>query len=139
MGYDYTGYGCSTGQPSVAASIADLEACYTCLLERCAPTLGVCAAHLHSLICEACQTCRLASVLRRACAAVQARPLQWCRYNRSPGDIVLYGQSVGSGPSVDLAARTRGLAGVILHSPLMSGACDWERCMSLWDENERFC
>lgn len=47
-----------------------------------------------------------------------------CRYDRSPSDIVLYGQSVGSGPSVDLAARTRGLAGVILHSPLMSGACD---------------
>jgi abhydrolase domain-containing protein 17 len=35
MGYDYSGYGCSTGQPSVAASIADLEAAYTCLLERC--------------------------------------------------------------------------------------------------------
>lgn len=34
MGYDYTGYGCSSGQPSVAASIADLEAVYTCLLQR---------------------------------------------------------------------------------------------------------
>lgn len=44
-----------------------------------------------------------------------------CRFDRSPGDIVLYGQSVGSGPSVDLAARTRGLGGVVLHSPLMSG------------------
>jgi pimeloyl-ACP methyl ester carboxylesterase len=76
MGYDYTGYGCSSGQPSVAGSIANLEAVYTCLLER---------------------------------------------YNRAPDDIVLYGQSVGSGPSVDLAARTRGLAGCILHSPLMSG------------------
>lgn len=44
-----------------------------------------------------------------------------CRFDRSPSDIVLYGQSVGSGPSVDLAARTRGLGGVVLHSPLMSG------------------
>ena len=43
------------------------------------------------------------------------------RYNRTPDDIVLYGQSVGSGPSVDLASRTRGLAGCVLHSPLMSG------------------
>ena len=36
-------------------------------------------------------------------------------------DVVLYGQSVGSGPSVNLAARTPGLAGMILHSPLCSG------------------
>ena len=35
MGYDYTGYGCSSGEPSVAASITDLEAAYNCLLERC--------------------------------------------------------------------------------------------------------
>lgn len=36
-------------------------------------------------------------------------------------DIVLYGQSVGSGPSVNLAARTPGIAGMVLHSPLCSG------------------
>lgn len=35
MGYDYTGYGCSIGQPSVTASIGNLEAAYTCLLQRC--------------------------------------------------------------------------------------------------------
>lgn len=75
-GYDYSGYGCSGGAPSVAASIADLETVYTWLLAY---------------------------------------------HKRQPGDIVLYGQSIGSGPSVDLAARTRGLAGVVLHSPLMSG------------------
>lgn len=38
-----------------------------------------------------------------------------------PKDVILYGQSVGSGPTIDLAARTAGLAGVVLHSPLLSG------------------
>ncbi len=52
MGYDYTGYGCSSGQPSVAATIADLEAVVECLLQR---------------------------------------------FKLQPRDVVLYGQSVGSG------------------------------------------
>ena len=43
-----------------------------------------------------------------------------------PQDIVLYGQSVGSGPAVHLAAQTPGLAGIILHSPIASGA--WPGC-----------
>ena len=38
-----------------------------------------------------------------------------------PQDVVLYGQSVGSGPSSWLAARTPGLGGLVLHSPFMSG------------------
>lgn len=41
----------------------------------------------------------------------------WCT---SPDQIVLYGQSVGSGPTVYLATRLP-VAGVILHSPFMSG------------------
>lgn len=36
-------------------------------------------------------------------------------------DVILYGQSVGSGPTVDLAARKRKIRGVVLHSPLLSG------------------
>jgi len=76
MGYDYTGYGCSTGEPSVAASVIDLDTVVDCLLDR---------------------------------------------FKLQPSDIVLYGQSVGSGPSVDLAARSPKLAGLVLHSPLMSG------------------
>ena len=42
-------------------------------------------------------------------------------HGKQPGDIVLYGQSVGSGPSVHLAAAISGLAGLVLHSPLVSG------------------
>ena len=48
----------------------------------------------------------------------------WCKAN-VPGEtrIVLYGQSVGSGPSCYLAAgKRRGeVAGLILHSPILSG------------------
>lgn len=36
-------------------------------------------------------------------------------------NIVLFGRSIGTGPTVDLAARTRRLGGVILQSPLESG------------------
>uniref|UniRef100_A0A1I8G1G9 Hydrolase_4 domain-containing protein n=1 Tax=Macrostomum lignano TaxID=282301 RepID=A0A1I8G1G9_9PLAT len=42
------------------------------------------------------------------------------RYNLSPGEIVLYGQSIGTVPTVDLATRVNP-AGVVLHSPLLSG------------------
>lgn len=35
--------------------------------------------------------------------------------------LILYGQSVGSGPTVDLASRIQNLRGVVLHSPILSG------------------
>lgn len=41
-------------------------------------------------------------------------------YGRSPENIILYGQSMGTAPTVDLASRYE-CAAVILHSPLMSG------------------
>lgn len=43
------------------------------------------------------------------------------RYGAKQEDIILYGQSVGSGPTVDLAARLPRLRAVILHSPISSG------------------
>ncbi|WVZ89776.1 hypothetical protein U9M48_036140 [Paspalum notatum var. saurae] len=36
-------------------------------------------------------------------------------------EIILYGQSVGSGPTVDLASRLTRLRAVVLHSPILSG------------------
>ena len=42
------------------------------------------------------------------------------RYNVAPNKIVLYGQSIGTVAAIDLATRFE-VAGVILHSPLMSG------------------
>eukprot|EP00884_Botryococcus_braunii_P006119 jgi/Botrbrau1/15508/Bobra.0225s0001.3 len=75
MCYDYTGYGGSSGKPSVENTLADIDAVY-----------------------------------------------EWLRnQGADPSDIVLYGQSVGSGPTGYLAAKEPRLAGVILHSPLASG------------------
>lgn len=42
------------------------------------------------------------------------------KYNLTASQIILYGQSIGTVASVDLATRYE-VAGVILHSPLMSG------------------
>ncbi|KAF3687037.1 Protein ABHD17C [Channa argus] len=42
------------------------------------------------------------------------------KYGITPENIILYGQSIGTVPTIDLAARYE-CAAVILHSPLMSG------------------
>lgn len=60
MGYDYSGYGASTGKPSEYDTYADIEAAYECL-----------------------QT----------------------DYGVGQEDLILYGQSVGSGPTLHLASK----------------------------------
>lgn len=42
-------------------------------------------------------------------------------YGAKQEDIILYGQSVGSGPTLDLATRLPRLRAVVLHSPILSG------------------
>ncbi|XP_061374029.1 uncharacterized protein LOC133316310 isoform X1 [Gastrolobium bilobum] len=76
MGYDYSGYGQSSGKPSEQNTYADIEAAYKCLEES---------------------------------------------YGTKQEDIILYGQSVGSGPTLDLAAKLPQLRAVVLHSPILSG------------------
>ncbi|WOL12325.1 protein ABHD17B-like [Canna indica] len=76
MGYDYSGYGQSSGKASEQNTYADIEAAYRCLMET---------------------------------------------YGAKEEDIILYGQSVGSGPTLDLAAHSPQLRAVILHSPILSG------------------
>ncbi|CAH2055388.1 unnamed protein product, partial [Thlaspi arvense] len=76
MGYDYSGYGQSTGKPSEHNTYADIEAVYKCLEET---------------------------------------------YGSKAEDVILYGQSVGSGPTLDLASRLPQLRAVVLHSPILSG------------------
>ncbi|XP_041008156.1 alpha/beta hydrolase domain-containing protein 17B isoform X2 [Juglans microcarpa x Juglans regia] len=76
MGYDYSGYGQSSGKPSEQNTYSDIEAAYKCLEES---------------------------------------------YGTKQEDIILYGQSVGSGPTLDLAARLPQLRAVVLHSPILSG------------------
>ncbi|XP_027338940.1 alpha/beta hydrolase domain-containing protein 17C-like [Abrus precatorius] len=38
-----------------------------------------------------------------------------------PEDLILYGQSVGSGPTIHLACKLQNLRGVVLHSAILSG------------------
>jgi pimeloyl-ACP methyl ester carboxylesterase len=52
-------------------------------------------------------------------AAGHERLLQ--RFGRRPEEVILYGQSVGSGPTCWLAARSPGLGGAVLHSAFLSG------------------
>ena len=42
-------------------------------------------------------------------------------YGTNTENIILYGQSVGSGPTLHLASRLPHLRAVILHSPILSG------------------
>lgn len=43
------------------------------------------------------------------------------KYGAKEEDVILYGQSVGSGPTLDLATRLPNLRAVVLHSPILSG------------------
>jgi len=43
------------------------------------------------------------------------------QYGVKDEQLILYGQSVGSGPTLDLASRISNLRGVVLHSPILSG------------------
>lgn len=43
------------------------------------------------------------------------------QYAAKDEDLILYGQSVGSGPTVDLASRLPNLRAVVLHSGILSG------------------
>ncbi|KAF1873686.1 hypothetical protein Lal_00027724 [Lupinus albus] len=88
MGYDYSGYGASTGKPSESSTYADIEAIYECLETE---------------------------------------------YGVSQEDVILYGQSVGSGPTLHLAAKLPRLRGVVLHSGILSGL------RVLCHENFTFC
>uniref|UniRef100_A0A5B6Z3Y1 AB hydrolase-1 domain-containing protein n=1 Tax=Davidia involucrata TaxID=16924 RepID=A0A5B6Z3Y1_DAVIN len=76
MGYDYSGYGQSSGKPSEQNTYSDIEAAYRCLEEI---------------------------------------------YGVQEEDVILYGQSVGSGPTLDLASRLSKLRAVVLHSSILSG------------------
>ncbi|KAK7316164.1 hypothetical protein VNO77_34956 [Canavalia gladiata] len=76
MGYDYSGYGQSTGKPTECNTYADIDAAYKCLKEQ---------------------------------------------YGVKDEQLIFYGQSVGSGPTLDLASRITELRGVVLHSPILSG------------------
>ena len=77
LGYDYPGYGQSTGQTSDFTTIDAAEAAYEFIIKD---------------------------------------------LNYEASKVILYGQSIGSGPSIMLAANHSVLiAGLIIHSGFMSG------------------
>jgi len=43
------------------------------------------------------------------------------QYGVKDEQLILYGQSVGSGPTLDLSSQIPELRGVVLHSPILSG------------------
>lgn len=75
FGYDYSGYGISSGKPTEKNLYADIDGAWDALRNE---------------------------------------------YGVSPDKVILYGQSIGTVPTVDLASRYR-VGAVVLHSPLMSG------------------
>ncbi|KAK6928415.1 Serine hydrolase FSH [Dillenia turbinata] len=52
---------------------------------------------------------------------IQILRLHISALKKAKEDIILYGQSVGSGPTLDLTARLPHLRAVVLHSPILSG------------------
>ncbi|RMB94332.1 hypothetical protein DUI87_29141 [Hirundo rustica rustica] len=96
--YDYSGYGVSTGKPSEKNLYADIDAAWQALRTR--------------LLSVQVRDNGTANIVK-----IQAENT---RYGVSPENIILYGQSIGTVPTVDLASRYE-CAAVILHSPLMSG------------------
>lgn len=75
FGYDYSGYGLSSGRPTEKSLYTNIDIAWRELSRR---------------------------------------------YNVSPSQVILYGQSIGTVPTIDLATK-HNFAGVILHSPLTSG------------------
>lgn len=74
LGYDYRGYGLSSGTCDEAACCCAVRACFGYLMQR----------------------------------------------GTNGSSIILMGRSLGTGPTVDLAGREAGIAGVVLQSPLLS-------------------
>ncbi|XP_030353648.1 alpha/beta hydrolase domain-containing protein 17C isoform X1 [Strigops habroptila] len=98
--YDYSGYGVSTGKPSEKNLYADIDAAWQALRTR-VPVATAARCFTYNMSCFQKQN-------------------NIKRYGVSPENIILYGQSIGTVPTVDLASRYE-CAAVILHSPLMSG------------------
>lgn len=127
---EYSGYGASTGEPSVANTIADIEAGYRYLTDdmgvnpppsaRAADAIP-CLTPTRTLTPSPCRPSRggrplLSTAWSLCLVGLTPRP----RSQVPAKNIVLYGQSVGSGPVCNLAARVP-LRGVVLHCALMTG------------------
>lgn len=82
-------------------------------MEICTYALNL--SHFPFVLCILLElTLRFVEILKCVCFCV------CLSYGISPENIILYGQSIGTVPTVDLASRFE-CAAVILHSPLTSG------------------
>uniref|UniRef100_A0A4W2G0T0 Alpha/beta hydrolase domain-containing protein 17C n=1 Tax=Bos indicus x Bos taurus TaxID=30522 RepID=A0A4W2G0T0_BOBOX len=109
--YDYSGYGVSSGKPSEKNLYADIDAAWQALRTRM--SLPFITIHCPVMLCDTTWGC-----LQPPMNSPEDISNPW--YGVSPENIILYGQSIGTVPTVDLASRYE-CAAVILHSPLMSG------------------
>ncbi|XP_039012609.1 alpha/beta hydrolase domain-containing protein 17B-like [Hibiscus syriacus] len=92
MGYDYSGYGASTGKVAHFDSSRILYFVFSSYLN------GGVFANIEAVY-QCLQT----------------------EYGISQEDLILYGESVGSGPMLHLAAKLPRLRGVVLHRSILSG------------------
>uniref|UniRef100_A0A8C6HUB9 Abhydrolase domain containing 17A n=1 Tax=Mus spicilegus TaxID=10103 RepID=A0A8C6HUB9_MUSSI len=111
--YDYSGYGISSGRPSEKNLYADIDAAWQALRTRC-----LYPAWADSLVHTVWRATAVCAELCPLSHSTDCRKL--LRYGISPDSIILYGQSIGTVPTVDLASRYE-CAAVVLHSPLTSG------------------
>lgn len=109
--YDYSGYGQSTGK--VSAGYFYIQDSFP-LITKWIIVLGC----LLKLVC--CLWLQPSEHNTYADIEAAYKCLEES-YGAKQEDIILYGQSVGSGPTVDLAARLHRLRAVVLHSPILSG------------------
>ncbi|XP_047267893.1 alpha/beta hydrolase domain-containing protein 17C isoform X2 [Capsicum annuum] len=104
MGYDYSGYGQSAGKGLLeAASLSHKGLCTS--YPPLTPLVGL---HWPS-------ECNTYADIDAVYKCVKEQ------YGVKDEQLILYGQSVGSGPTVDLASRTPNLRAVVLHGPILSG------------------
>lgn len=94
VGYDYSGYGASNSFCSESAKNMDISPLKTTVTTEKQTYYDI------------------------------MKVFEWCKesmlVNHPEHEVILYGQSVGSGPSCYLASKVK-VAGLVLHSPIMSG------------------
>lgn len=107
--YDYSGYGQSSGKVC-----QDFQKLSNCVLHLTPMTWGIVSdAKIFSMSQPSEQNTYADIEAASKCLEES--------YGTRQEDIILYGQSVGSGPTLDLAARLPHLRAVVLHSPILSG------------------
>ncbi|KAF4356315.1 hypothetical protein CsatB_027178 [Cannabis sativa] len=113
MGYDYSGYGQSTGKLTYLRLAKELVFNFD--------ALTACSFDIYSICCNHPVFLKQPTEYNTYADIDAAYKCLKEKYGVKDEQLILYGQSVGSGPTVDLASRIPTLRGVVLHSPILSG------------------